>query len=563
MDKKIPVGIWNFRKIIEEGYYYVDKSLLIKNVIESGEVVLMTRPRRFGKTLNLSMLHYFYEISDQPTAHLFEELAIWQHVEFRSLQGQFPVIFVTFKDIFQSTYEDMLNKFAYIISLEFKRHGYLLSSSELDDGDKARILRLQNETGSKLDLAISLQFLSHVLSKHYNKKVIVLIDEYDVPVQAAYVHNFYEKLILFVKELLTGVLKDNLALQKGVVTGIFTLAKAGILTGLNNLDIFNLTNERFADKFGFTAEEAAAMLQYYHIPDFSKVQEWYNGYIFGPIQGMFNPWSMIKCIENKGALEIYWANTSDNILLKKMIARAGAATKTDLELLLSDQVVEKTVDESIVFPDLDIEVDMIWTILLYTGYITYTHYVIKDGKKSCSLVIPNQEIKFLYKNLIKRLFIEMVRGGMAIEFLQALTEGNTEVFSNHLQNFILNSMSSHDISSPEPEQSYHLFVLGLLVMLSDDYIVKSNQESGFGRYDIMIIPKQKHRKGIVIELKKVWTRGPDALEIAAQKAIDQIIERKYDQIFKEQGIQHIVCYGIAFEGKAVLVKSINLNHSSH
>ncbi len=425
--------------------------------------------------------------------------------------------------------------------------------------DKERFNRLQNEKGTELDLASSLQFLSLVLSKHHQKKVIVLIDEYDVPIQAAYVHGFYEKLILFAKELFMGVLKDNPALEKGVITGIFTLAKAGIFTGLNNLDVYNLTKEKMADKFGFTSQEATALLQYYKIHDLDAVQQWYNGYIFGKRHDMFNPWSMIKCVENKGALEIYWANTSDNILLKKMITRAGAATKTDLEMLLTDHVVEKTVNESIVFPDLDVEPEIIWTILLFTGYVTYTHYEIKDGKKACSLTIPNQEIKFLYKDLIKRLFVELVRGGNAIEFLQAFTEGRTEAFSHHLQGFILNSMSVYDLSSSEPEQSYHLFVLGLLVMLSDEYTVKSNQESGFGRYDIMIIPKQKHRKGIVIELKKVWTDGPDALEKTAQKALDQIIEKRYTQALFEQGIKEVICYGIAFEGKQVFVKTLELH----
>ena len=535
MAKKIPVGIWNFRKIIEEDYYFVDKSLLIKEIAESGEVVLMTRPRRFGKTLNLSMLQYFYEKSEISTAHLFEGLAIWQYEEFRSLQGQFPVIFVTFKDIFQSTYGEMIKKFAFIIALEFKRHAYLLSSPALDASDSERFSRLQAEIGSERDLASSLHFLSRALSKHHNKKIMILIDEYDVPVQAAYVHGFYEQCILFAKELMTGAFKDNLALEKGLITGIFTLAKSGIFTGLNNLDIFNLTGERFADKFGFTAEEADTMLRYYNIQDLHEVQQWYNGYIFGTMHGIFNPWSIIKCIGNKGALEIYWANTSDNVLLKKMITNAGAATKIDLEILLTDQIIEKTIEESIVFPDLDLEPDMIWTILLFTGYITYKHYEIKEGKKACSLIIPNQEIKFLYKNLIKKLFIESVMGGKAVEFLQALTEGNNEIFSNHLQNFVLNSMSAHDLSSAEPEQSYHLFVLGLLVMLSDDYAVQSNRESGLGRYDIMIIPKQRHRKGIIIELKKVWTIGPDALEKAAQKAIDQIIEKNTPKLFMNKG----------------------------
>ncbi len=563
MTKKIPIGIWNFKKIIEEGYYYVDKSLLIKDIIDSGEVVLMTRPRRFGKTLNLSMLQYFYEISEQPTKHLFEDLAIWRHDEYKAFQGYYPVIFVTFKDIFQTSYEAMLKKYAFIIALEYKRHAYLLSSDILDSDDKERFNRIKSETGTELDLASSLQFLSLVLFKHHHKKVIILIDEYDVPVQAAYVNNFYTPLINFAKELLTGVLKDNPALEKGVITGIFTLAKSGIFTGLNNLDIFNLTDEKMADKYGFTSDEASALLRYYAIEDPDSVKRWYNGYIFGETHGMYNPWSILKCAEKKGQLQIFWANTSDNILLKRLIARSHPSIKSELEALLTGHEVEKIIEESIVFPDLDQRRDLIWTILLLTGYITYSHYKIKSGKKVCSLMIPNEEITFLYEDLIKQIFTELVTVGDSIEFLQALTEGKTDIFQDHLQNFVLNSISMHDLSSKEPEKSYHLFILGLLIMLKPHYNVTSNKESGLGRYDIMITPKEKHRNAIIIECKKVYGDDLDALEKGAQKALDQIIEKKYAQMLYAENIHRIIAYGIAFQGKNILIKSLIMNNSHH
>lgn len=560
MTKKIPVGISNFKKIIEENYYYVDKTLLVKDIADSSEVVLVTRPRRFGKSLNLSMLRYFYEISEQPTAHLFKDLAICKHPTLMQAQGKYPVIFITFKEILAPTYEEMLEQFAYTIAQEFNRHEYLLTSDALNKIEKKRFERLQNEEGSKADLANSLQFLSHVLAKHHQKQVVIIIDEYDVPVQSAYLQDFYEPLILFVKRLLTGLFKDNPVLEKGIISGIYTLAKSGIFTGLNNLDIYNLTDEKMADKFGFTEQEATDMLGFYKIQDPNAVKLWYNGYIFGDSHGMFNPWSMSKCIDKNGALEIYWANTSDNALLKKMITHASASTKTDLELLLTDQIIEKSVDESILFSDIDKVSEMIWTMLLFTGYVTYTHYSLKGGKKLCSLTIPHEEIKNLYKDLIEKIFSELVSSGKALEFLKALIEGDTELFATHLQNFILNSMSAYDVSSNEPEKSYHLFVLGLLVMLGDDYLVKSTQESGLGRYDLMIIPKQKHRKGIIIELKKVLTDKPEALEKAAQIAIDQIIATKYPQVLYEQDIHDIVCYGIAFKGKNVFVKSIELSN---
>lgn len=418
MTKRIPVGISNFKKIIEENYYYVDKTLLVKDITVSGEVVLVTRPRRFGKSLYLSMLRYFYEISEQSTAHLFKDLAICEHSTLMQKQGKYPVIFVTFKEILSPTYEEMLEQFAYTIALEFNRHEYLLSSAELNKSEKKRFERLQNEEGSKTDLANSLQFLSHVLAKHHQKQVVIIIDEYDVPVQSAYLQGFYEPLILFVKRLLTGLFKDNPVLEKGIISGIYTLAKSGIFTGLNNPDIYNLTDEKMADRFGFTQQEATAMLQYYKIQDPDSVKLWYNGYIFGDSQSMFNPWSMSKCIDRNGALEIYWANTSDNALLKKMITNASVNTKTDLELLLTGQIVEKSVDESILFSDIDNVSEMIWTMLLFTGYVTYTHYTLKGGKKLCSLTVPNQEIEYLYKDLIGKIFSEFVSNGKALEFLK-------------------------------------------------------------------------------------------------------------------------------------------------
>lgn len=558
MNKRIPIGLSNFKKLIEENYYYVDKSLLVKDIDESGEVVLITRPRRFGKTLNLSMLQYYYDISEQPCGHLFNNLAIEKWEKFTSTQGQFPTIFVSFKEIFQSTYSEMMQEFKEVIAGEFERHVYLLDSSAIAVHEKERFQRLRTETGTVSDLRRSLKFLAALLYKHYKKKVIVLIDEYDVPVQAAFLSGFYEKFLVFFKGLLTGVLKDNKNLEKGVVTGILALAKAGVFTGLNNLDVYNLTHARMADKFGFTTEESMTLLSSYGIQDFSAIKNWYNGYQIGLTSGIFNPWSLLKCVKNEGSLESYWANTGDNVLIRRLIARAGALVKTDLETLLSNQTVQKTIQESIIFPDLDHQEGLVWSILLFTGYLTYTSFKMKEGKKVCSLTIPNMEIKYLYKELIQSLFTDLVVGGQVVEFLQALTEGNTEVFARYLQTFVINCMSVHDLSSEEPERSYHLFVLGLLVMLKDSYTVKSNHESGYGRYDISLIPKDNKKNGIVLELKRVWEEGKDGLDKGAQLALDQIIERKYAESLFDQGVNTVIAYGIAFLGKKVCVKAVEL-----
>ncbi len=560
MKKILPIGISDFKDLRENNYYYVDKSLLIQDLAPKGRVASVQRPRRFGKTLNLSMLRYFYEKSDTSTAFLFEDLKIWQHKEFRKEQGQYPVIFVSFKEIFQSSYTEMLKRFAYCIALECKRHTELFTSTKLDDDEKEWLKRLSALTGSEFELASSLKFLTEVLYKHHGKKVIILIDEYDVPVQAAYIHGFYDTLILFLKELLTGALKDQSLIEKGILTGIMTLAKAGIFTGLNNLDIYNLTNPRLADKFGFTTDEAGELLEYYDINELTKVKEWYNGYIFGKTDGMYNPWSMLKCIESGGILEIYWSNTSDNILLKTLISRASSTTKSELEQLLTGNSVKKVVQESIVYPDIATQQNLIWTMLLFTGYLTYTDYTVDEGKKECDLIIPNQEIMFLYRDLITQLFTKSVAGDHVQDLLRSLLEGNTEIFSELLQDFILTSMSIYDLANSEPESSYHLFILGLLVMLSKTYEVRSNRESGLGRYDIMIIPKDTQKPAVVIEFKKVWKKSENGLEVAAQKALDQIIDKKYAQELYGQGIQTVIAYGIAFEGKTVCVKSCTLEN---
>ena len=311
-----------------------------------------------------------------------------------------------------------------------------------------------------------------------------------------------------------------------------------------------------ADKFGFTHEETAVLLDYYRIQDTDKtIEKWYDGYTFGTVKGIFNPWSVLKCIQNKGSLEKYWANTSDNTLVKKLIARAPKSVKSELELLLEGAQVNQAIEESITFPDLDHRTELLWSLLLFTGYLTYTHWELKEGTKICSLAIPNQEINYLYRELIRNIFKESVVGGQAEDLLEALTQGQAVPFTELLQGFIINSMSFFDLPSSEPEKSYHLFVLGLLVMLSDHYEVKSNRESGLGRYDIIIIPKQANKPAIIIEFKKVL--AGETLEQAAQRALDQIIQKRYIQELQAKHFEKVFAYGIAVEGKKIFLKMLS------
>lgn len=557
MKKLLPLGISNYETLISGNYYYVDKTLLIKDIDEGGNVLLITRPRRFGKTLNMSMLQYFFELSGTSHAHLFSNTAIWKHQAFREKQGQFPVIFITFKDILQTNYKEIIEDIGYTIAREFDRLAYLTEGSSLTEAEKDRFNRIKNEKCSLVELGNSLEFLVRMLYKHHQKKVIVLLDEYDVPIQNAYLYSFYDKLIPFIKKLLSGPLKDQNFLEKGVVTGNLTLARAGIFTGLNNLTIHNILQSPLSDKFGFTSTEVAEMLAYYEYDALrSQIQSWYNGYTFGDTRGIHNPWSLINCIYNKGDLRMYWAHTSDNVLLRKLIGRSSPSTKTQLEQLLQGQPVTRAIEESIIFPDLDKKLDLIWSILLFTGYLTYSSYEVQQGKVECNLIIPNEEIRFLYTDLINQLFSEFIMGGQVAELLTSVIEGNTEVFTHLLQSFVMNSMSSLDIPDNEPERSYHLFVLGLLNALSNTYIVKSNREGGLGRYDISLIPKVAHQPGIIIEFKKVWPKTKKSLEQMAQIALDQIIERDYLSELRNHKVEKIIAYGIGFQRKKVAIKSM-------
>ncbi len=554
MKKCIPIGMSDYKTLIEKNCYYVDKTLLVKDVLKSGQIVLVTRPRRFGKTLNLSMLRYFFERSPESNEHLFSETAIWGDTEVKAMFGQFPVIFLTFKGVKAMQWDVSYHLFAITISEEFDRHRYLLESGILWPEEIELYRQILARKAPEAELRLSLHFLAKLLERYYKQKVIVIIDEYDVPIQSAYVHGFYQEAIDFSKSLLTAILKDNNLLEKGIVTGILTIAKAGIFTDLNNLDVLNLTHTRMSDKFGFTPPEVEQLLNYYDLAaKREEIKAWYDGYTFGMTAEIYNPWSVLKCANDQGVLETYWANTGDNVLIKKLITRASASLKSQLELILNNKPVEQPIIETMIFPNLDRQSDLIWSLLLFTGYLTYQNYEMKKGKKVCSLMIPNEEIRYLYIDMLNDIFKEMVMGEEVSDMLLAITEGDTYTFTKLLQSFVLNSMSVYDLPSNEPEKSYHLFVLGLLVALSDSYEVKSNRESGFGRYDIMLIPKKEHKPAVIMEFKIV--RPGETLEITAQKALEQIRAKKYAQELRAKSVSSVVEYGIAFEGKNILVLS--------
>lgn len=554
--KLLPIGRSNFKEIIEENFYYIDKSLLIDEITNtSGKVILITRPRRFGKTLNLSMLKYFYEISESNNQHLFYDTAIWQYERYRELQGIFPLIFITFKDIKSQTWQQAYDDIIVLIIEEFKRHAEFLLS-KLSTYDHADYESILYRTASEADYSSSLLFLSRLLTTYHGQKVVILIDEYDTLIHAAYANGYYKELVNFMQKVLSKALKDNDFLERGVLTGILRTAKEGIFSGLNHLDVFTILHEKFSDKFGFVAPEVDQMLIDYGIEhDGEAVKSWYNSYTCGKV-ALYNPWSILQCVQNKGLLKAYWSNTSDNYLIKKLIAGSSSDMKTELESLLTGTSIKKQVEERLVFPTLEQSSHALWSLLLWAGYLTYTsHEVDKESRDICTLILPNKEIKILYQKQIEEIFEQSLSVIKIHALFEALIDGNVPRITEFLQDFVISSMSVFDIPDTEPEKSYHLFVLGLLVTLRESYEIKSNRESGYGRYDIMLIPKDITKPGYIIEFKKVSTYTKETLEEAAKKALMQIEEKQYVQELQDRGIYKTIALGIAFKGKQIMVLS--------
>jgi len=552
--KNLPIGISDFKRIIEDNYYYVDKTLLIKGILEdSASILLFPRPRRFGKTLNMSMLKYFFEKTTESTSYLFENTEIWLYESYRKLQGKYPVIYLTFKDTKELNWQKAYEKLVTVISAEFK-YNYSYIKPEILEPELIKYNNIKNGIANETDYGDSLRMLSELLFKSTGKRVVVLIDEYDVPVHSGYSNGYYKEVVSFIRSLLGGVLKDNEYLEKGVLTGILMLAKEGVFTGLNNLWVYTVLDTDFQDKFGFVQQEVVQLLKDYNLTDKNKeIQDWYNGYRFGQ-NTVYNPWSLLGCVKNKGLIEPYWVNTSDNELIKAFIAKAGVAFKDDFELLLSNRTIEKIVEKKLVFAEIEVDAKALWTLLLFTGYLTYTKLELIEGSIHCDLVIPNKEIKFLYKDFLEYFLRASLQTSTPQKLLTAIKSGDVSTFSILLQEFVMNSKSMYDLPGNEPERSYHLFVLGLLVLLADEYQIKSNRESGYGRYDIMLIPKDRSMLGYVIEFKKVHS-DKETLEESVQKAMEQIKAKCYAQELKDLGITNIKLLGIAFKGKQLLVLS--------
>lgn len=551
----LPIGCSNFSDIINKKLDFVDKTLFIKEIFDNREttVTVITRPRRFGKTLNLSMLRHFLteSVHGQPTRELFNGLKIAEiGNSYLQFQGRYPVIFVTFKDIKNHNYETAYANLCHQLAQIYSEHQHLLSSVKLTSHDKEIFLSILEERAAPTQVGTCLKDLCNFLYQHHGVKPWILIDEYDTPIQSGYLNGYYEQIISLMRSLLGSALKDNDFLDRAVITGILKISKESLFSGANNIKVCSLFDNEYSEYFGFTETEVEQLLKkaslYEHYP---AIRQWYNGYQIGQ-SVIYNPWSLINCIQKQGLLKPYWINTSGNDLVKHLLAQGDAAVKKDLETLIQGESITAMIDENMVFSDLK-KIPSIWSLLLFTGYLKVIHKEPKRSHLQCELAAPNQEVLFLYQDVVRDWLLDPL-GEQYLEFLLSLTEGRMEEFSERLQDYLIKTMGIFDTSGQEPEKFYHGLVLGMIVSLSDTHEVKSNRESGYGRYDVMIIPKDSEQLGIILEFKTVRDHKIQ-LNTAAADALQQIKDRRYAEELRLRGIQKILAIGLAFHGKQVAV----------
>ncbi|WP_339125106.1 AAA family ATPase [Fusobacterium nucleatum] len=540
--KKLPIGLSDFKELIEENYYYFDKTNLIDEVIKDGsKVKLFARPRRFGKTLNMSMLKYFFDIKKaQENRKLFKDLYIEKTENFKE-QGQYPVVFLSLKDLKARTWEEMERGIKNLLQEVFSEHKYLIK--ELDEFDLSILKKIINKEVELEGLKSSLKFLTKILYEKYNKKVVVLIDEYDAPLVSAYHNKYYEKAKNFFKTFYSSVLKDNPYLQMGVMTGIIRVIKAGIFSDLNNLNTYTILSDFYPNCYGLTEEEVKKSLIDYNLEyEMGDVKDWYDGYRFGKTE-VYNPWSILNFLHAK-ELRAYWVDTSGNDLINDVLKIVRKDIIRDLKKLFDGEGLKQNLSGTSDLSRLLSE-EEIWELMLFSGYLTLEEKIDEDYY---ILRLPNKEVRRLFK----RTFIERYfgRGNKLIDLMEALTENRIEDYEETLQDILLKSVSYNDTKKGN-EAFYHGFILGMSLYLEGEYIVKSNIESGLGRYDVSIEPKNKNKRGYILEFKA--TDNVDKLEEISKEALKQIEEGKYSSTLRQTNTKEILYLGIAFCGKQIKV----------
>lgn len=547
--KPLPIGVSDF-KSATTNYYYVDKTLMIRDFLDAKPMVsLFTRPRHFGKTLNMDMLRVFFEKTPKDTSIYFKDKQIWGCGEYYTKhQGQYPVIFLTFKDVKCSTWSETFQKIRKIISLEFIRHEELENSTKLSSYEKEQYHLLAGENANEIDYQMSLQLLSLLLHKHYGKECIIIIDEYDTPIQQGHICDFYPKTIHFMRNLFSGGLKDNPHLAFGFLTGILRVAKESIFSGMNNLKINSILDSDYSSYFGFTKNEVIDMLQYYGYENkYQEICEWYDGYRFGNTE-IFNPWSVINYIADKCFPKAFWQSTGSNEIIGEIISNASNEINENLYKLLCGEKITTYIDTSVIYPEVQNNPYSIYSFLLVAGYLKVASiYPQYDGNFMCDVSIPNKEIAFVYE---KEILNRTNQNNISISIQQAIFSKDASKLQSLLEDFMLKSISTIDGAN---ESFYHGMMLGLCAILSNQYQIKSNRESGLGRFDIQLIPLVKGIPGFIFEFKYTKDTHID-LDSLADLAIKQIEEKKYDTELLDAKVQSIVKIGIAFCGKKAVVK---------
>jgi hypothetical protein len=560
MSRTIAIGIQDFGVLIKNNCFYIDKTDLIREWWENKDsVTLINRPRRFGKTLNMSMIEHFFSIKYADEKEIFEGLRIWENEKYRELQGTYPVIFLSFAKVKDTNISDMKDSIGKIIFEEYEKHRYLLDGDVLSDNEKNYFNSITPDIHER-EISDSVNFLSNFLSRYYKKKVIILLDEYDTPMQEAYVYGYWNEAAEFFRRFFNASFKTNPYMERTLMTGITRISKESLFSDFNNPEVITTTSEKYATAFGFTEKEVFDAMDEFGIDDKDKMKQWYDGFTFGNVTDIYNPWSVINALQKRQYMA-YWANTSSNALLNKIVRQGDAELKMQLEELLKGNSITCFINEEIVYDQLDSNKDAVWSLMLASGYLKAekVDLVGRLARRLYTLRLPNMEVESMLNELIGRWFNEDRSNYNG--FVKALLSDDLRRMNTFINKVSLNTFSYFDTGNKpsediQPERFYHGFVLGLVVDLSDSYEVKSNRESGFGRYDVMLKPHDINGKAFIFEFKvKDADDDETTLEDTVKNALAQIEEKQYETELTDAGIQpeNIRKYGFAFEGKKVLI----------
>ena len=547
--RPLPIGVSDFR-LAQAEYYYVDKTMLIKDFIDERPMVtLFTRPRRFGKTLNMDMLRTFFEKTEQDTSVYFQDKKIWAcGQKYRSYQGKYPVIFLTFKDVKFNTWEETFSAVRDIFAKETQRHEELRTSDRCDEYDERKYARLAEGNVTEVELSSALADLSAMLHKHYGIAPVIIIDEYDTPIQQGYMKGYYEEIILFMRNLFSGGFKDNRHLAFGFLTGILRVAKESIFSGMNNLSINSVLDHKYSAYFGFTSDEVREMAAYYGASDkYDEICEWYDGYRFGKTE-IFNPWSVVNYFSNECEPRAFWVSTGSNDVIGEVLAEADEEIYHRLASLVNGETITTYIDTGVIYPQIKKNPSTIYSFLLVTGYLKAVKTTLSfNGDFMCEISLPNREIALVYHKEILQKFETMIPQSTAIAVQEAIFSGDNRKLKTQIQTLLMESVSSFDTAG---ENFYHGFMLGLCALLGG-FFVTSNRESGEGRYDIQLKPVKKGLPGIIIELKAEKNGTEESLKQLSETALKQIQDKQYDTELRTAGVEVIYKYGVAFCGKRV------------